>query len=135
MPLITVYVRTGNTDEFTSEIAAGVQRAMIDVLGLPDDDYFQVTHELAPADMRYDPNFFGVARGPNAVMIELAFNARPAEVKQRLFEQVADNLERSPGVARADLFMSIDERDPANWWAFARTVDPETGTDSRMSSN
>jgi len=48
MPLITVYVRTGNTDDFKSEIAAGVQRAMIDVLGIPDDDYFQVTHELVP---------------------------------------------------------------------------------------
>jgi len=132
MPIIYVSLRKGTTAGHRKAIAQSIQRAMIDVLKIPDDDYFQVTHELEPENMIYDPNFLGVARGPNAVFIQLFFNHRPADLKRALFAAIADNLARAPGYRREDVFMSIAETTFENWWAHGRSVNPETGTDARM---
>ena len=133
MPIIYVSLRKGTSSAHRKAIAHSIQRAMIDVLKVPNDDYFQVTHELEPENMIYDPNFFGVARGPNAVFVQLFFNHRPAALKAALFNAIADNLVREPGLRRQDVLMSICETTFENWWAEGRTVNPQTGTDARMS--
>jgi len=134
MPIIYVSLRKGTPVAYRKAIAQGIQRAMISTLRIPDDDYFQVTHELEPENMIYDRNFFGVARGDNAVFVQLFFNHRPADLKKALFAAIADNLVRDPGLKREDIFMSIVETAFENWWAQGRAVNPETGTDSRMRS-
>lgn len=132
MPLIQVALQQGTSSEYRHALAAGIQQAMIDVLGIPQDDYFQVTHEHTKDNLIYDRNFFGVPRSENAVIVSLSFNARPAAAKQALFAAIAENLERDTGLSRADLFITIVETAPENWWAHGRSVDEISGTDSRM---
>lgn len=134
MPLIQVWLRKGTTPRHRKSISDGIHRAMVDVLGIPEDDYFQVTHELDAEDMLFDPNYFGLPRSERFIMIRLSFNARPAAMKQKLFETIAENLVRDPGLDKADMGMSIVETAFENWWAHGRRVDPATGTDSRMSA-
>lgn len=134
MPLIQVWLRKGTTPEHRKGISKSIHRAMVDVLGIPEDDYFQVTHELDRDDMLFDPGYFGLPRSERFIMIRLSFNARPAAMKLKLFETIADNLEKDPGLDRADMGMSIVETTFENWWAHGRAVDPKTGTDSRMSA-
>ena len=133
MPLIEVWLREGKPAPYRKAIAESIHRAMVDVMKIPEDDYFQVTYEMSAENLIYDANYFGVPRGEDMVLIKLAFNARPAAVKQRLFETIADNLVANPGLRREDIGMSIAETAFENWWAYARAVDPETGTDARMS--
>ena len=135
MPLIQVWMRSGKDRAYKAAISNSIHQAMMDVLRLPEDDYFQVTCELEEENYIFDPNYFGVPRSPDFLMIRLSFNARPAGVKQRLFETIADNLVRSPGLRREDIGMSIIETAFENWWAHARAVDPDMGTDSRMSAD
>lgn len=132
MPLIQVWMRSGKDKAYKAAISKSIHQAMMDVMKLPGDDYFQVTCELEEENYIFDPNYFGVPRSPDFLMIRLSFNARPAAVKQRLFETIADNLVKSPGLRREDIGMSIIETAFENWWAHARAVDPDTGTDSRM---
>lgn len=134
MPLIQVWLRKGTTPRHRKSISDGIHRAMVDVLGIPEDDYFQVTHELDAEDMLFDPNYFGLPRSERFIRIRLSFNARPAAMKQKLFETIAENLVRDPGLDKADMGMSIVETAFENWWAHGRRVDPATGTDSRMSA-
>ena len=133
MPLIHVYLKKGVTREYKRAISDGIYRAMIDVLHLPDDDYNQVTFEMDPEDMRYDPNYFGVHRSEKVVFISITFNnGRAPETKTQLFETIAANLVKSPGMRIEDVMMYILEAARENWWAYARTINPETGLDSRM---
>ena len=134
MPLINMYLHEGTDVERRRAIASAIHKGMVDVLGIPDDDYFQVTHELDAENLLYDRNYFGVARSDDAVIVRLSFNARPAAAKQALFEAIADNMVNDAGLSRDDIFMTIVETAPENWWANARTVDSVTGTDSRMST-
>ena len=46
MPLIQVWLRKGTAPAHRQGISKSIHRAMVDVLGIPEDDYFQVTHEL-----------------------------------------------------------------------------------------
>ena len=133
MPIIQVYLRKQDTSpEYRAGIAASIRQAMIDPFKVPDDDYFQVTHEVKPENMVYDRNYFGVPRGEDAVFIVLTFNHRPPEPKHALFAAIVDNLGQRPGIERQDIYMNITEVAPENWWVHARTVNPETGTDSRL---
>lgn len=80
----------------------------------------------------FDPNYFGMYQSPKAIFIQLFFNHRPAEVKKQLFETIADNLVRDAGMRREDVLQTICEVASENWWAFGRTINEETGLDSRM---
>lgn len=132
MPLIQVWMRAGKDKAYKAAISNGIHQAMMSVMSLPKDDYFQVTCELEEENYIFDPNYFGMPRSPDFLMIRLSFNARPAAMKQRLFEAIADNLVKSPGLRREDLGMSIVETAFENWWAHGRRVDKDTGTDARM---
>ena len=134
MPIIHVYVREGTPKETKAGIAKGIHRAMISEFGVPEDDYFQITHEKALEDMTFDRNYFGTRRSDHPIFISLTFNERPTEPKQRLFATIVENLTRDVGLPKEDIYMGINEAAPANWWAYARTINPETGTDSRMAT-
>ena len=131
MPIIHVYLAKGHSQDFKNAIAHNIQRAMIKVLGIPDDDYFQVTHEKDLNDLYFDRNFFGVKRSDQPVIICLSFNTREPAIKASLFDTIVENLTTSPGVPIEDIYMNIIECAASNWWAYARTIDPETGFDSR----
>lgn len=135
MPIIHVHMKKGVTKEYKKAISDGIYKAMIDVLGLPLDDYNQLTFEMEPEDMRYDPNYFGEHRSEKVIFIQLTFNdGRSAELKTKLFETIANNLVENPGMRIQDVMMLITESGRQNWWAYARTVNPETGLDSRMTA-
>ena len=134
MPLIYVTMQKGKSAEYRDAIRSSIQQAMIDEFGVPLDDYSQVTMQVDPEDMKFDPNFFGLARSSDTIFVDLRFNKRPPEPKIRLCEAIADNLTASPGLRHADIMIVIKEVAPANWWVHGRTVDPVTGTDSRMSA-
>ena len=102
---------------------------MIEVLELPEDDYSQVKYEKYLQD--FDRNYFDTPRSDNPVFINLSFNNREAEVKKKLFDSIAEHLTPLPGIPIEDIYMNIIECAPANWWVFAKTVNPKTGFDSR----
>tara|TARA_R110000787_G_scaffold1326_9_gene4751 strand:- start:19124 stop:19531 length:408 start_codon:yes stop_codon:yes gene_type:complete len=135
MPLIQVWMRSGKTPAYKAAISKSIHQAMMSVLKLPEDDYFQVTQELEADNYIFDENYFGKHRSPDFLMIRLSFNARPAALKQRLFETIADNLVAAPGLRREDIGMSIVETTFENWWAHGRRVDADTGSDPRISAN
>ena len=134
MPIINIWMREGTSDDHRRAIQDGVHHAMNSSLGTPRDDWFAVTHELDANHFAFDSNYFGLERSERFVMIQMFFNARPAVVKEQLFEAVAANLTRSPGLRREDIMINVTEVAPENWWLEGREIDPATGTDARMSA-
>lgn len=134
MPIINIWMRQGADSHFRAAIADGIHRAMNETLGTPEDDFFAVVHELDEEHFLFDPNYYGIARSKRFTMLQIFFNSRPATVKERLYEAIADRLQDKPGLARTDLMISIAEVAPENWWLEGRRIDPATGTDARMSS-
>jgi len=123
MPLATISLRQGTTREYRRAIADSVHAAMMDALGLPADDRFQLVLEHAPENMIHDRWFFGVERSEQSVFIQIVINRRDVSEKRRLFARIAENLAASPGVRPEDVFIGLIEVAPENWWAYARPPD------------
>jgi phenylpyruvate tautomerase PptA (4-oxalocrotonate tautomerase family) len=132
MPIVHVHLKKGTSPEYRGSIAAAIKDALLGVLELPDDDYNQITFEHEPENMIYDPNFFGLPRSEKMIFVSMSFNQRSPQLKQKLFETVANNIVGAVGIGIEDVMMNIVEIARENWWAHGRTVNPETGFDSRM---
>lgn len=130
--MVYIWLHEGRSAENKKQVSEGIHAAMMDVLGVPDDTWDQFFNDMTPGDMVYDPNYFGVPRSADMIFIHFFFNTRPKEMKERFFEAVADEVTRRSGLRREDLLMCITEVPWENWWAYGRTVDPNTGFDTRM---
>ena len=120
MPLVNISVRTGTAPAFRRALADGVHDAMMEALGIPADDRFQLIHEFEPQSMLHDPRFLGVARSDRTVFVQIFVNVRPREQKETMYRLIVRNLATDPGVAKEDVFIGVVEVAPENWWAFAR---------------
>jgi phenylpyruvate tautomerase PptA (4-oxalocrotonate tautomerase family) len=60
MPIATIHVREGRYDEQRlSSVSKAVQDALISVLQIPPDDFFQIIHVLPPNRFLHTPRFSG----------------------------------------------------------------------------
>lgn len=132
MPYVTVALKKGTTVEYRRGISNSIHRAMVDVLGIPEDDHFHVFNELDDANMIYDPVSFGVERDGRMMFVWMYINERPKEVKDRLFAAIAERLEQDPGVQKSEWGIVVIETGRDNWWAYGRAVNATTGYDTRM---
>lgn len=133
MPFVEIYLRKGKSPDVRRALSEAVHASMREVFRIPEDDYFHVVHDMEPHDLRHPPVFFGLERSADVVIIRMTFNRRPPAQKAALFEAVADRVVADTGMRREDILMSILETASENWWVYGRTVDPETGFDTRMS--
>lgn len=133
MPFVEIYLRKGRTPDFRKAVSAAVHESMREVFRIPEDDYFHVVHDMEAENILHPSTFFGIERSTDSVIIRMTFNHRPPAQKAALCEAVADRVTAATGMRREDVLMTVLETAAENWWVEGRTVDPETGFDSRMS--
>lgn len=135
MPLTTVDLHAGTTTpEQRKAISDGIHSAMIEVLGIPEDDRFHVFNELPEGNMFHDDTVFGQPRSDHFMFITLSFNQRSSAQKDALYAALVAHLGKSAHVAPEDIFVRVLETASQNWWAYGRVVNPETGYDARMAA-
>jgi 4-oxalocrotonate tautomerase len=116
MPLVRIFLRSGRSAEYRRALGDGVHRALVETMGVPPDDHFQVITEHPGSDLIYDPQYLGVQRSEGVVFVQITLSAgRRPQQKRRLFERVAANLEKSPGLPRHDLLINLVETSWENW--------------------
>jgi phenylpyruvate tautomerase PptA (4-oxalocrotonate tautomerase family) len=92
-----------------------VHRALVDTIGVPELDRFQILSEHEPGDLVYDPGYLGIARTNDIVIIQLTIRAgRALTQKRALFRRIADNL-AALGVRREDAWINLVEVAKENW--------------------
>ncbi|MBB4683352.1 tautomerase family protein [Amycolatopsis jiangsuensis] len=135
MPMTKIYLREGSAPEHKHAISEAIHRALVEVLGIPEDDRFHVFHELSDENLISAPVAFGLPRRREAVALQLYFGPRPVEVLNRLFEALVSGLTSTAGLERRDIYLNVIESPSPNWWAQGRVLDPETGFDVRIASD
>jgi phenylpyruvate tautomerase PptA (4-oxalocrotonate tautomerase family) len=116
------------------QIGAVVYRAMVDTIGVPADDNFQVIGEHDPDSLVYDPGYLGIRRTDGFVAIQITLTeGRSVDAKRKFFATVVQQLRRELGVRPEDVFINLVEVKKENWSfgnGIAQYVDPavaETG--------
>ena len=116
MPLVRIDLREGKSAEYRKALADGVHRAMIEALAIPPDDRFQVITEHGREGLVYDPQYLGVKRSDNVVLVQITLSAgRKPQQKRKLFKRTAEILAESPGLKPQDLVINLVEVAWENW--------------------
>lgn len=110
MPLVTISILEGKSPEYVKAVADGINSAVIETMGFPDDDRYQVIHELAPERLQLQ------TREGDRVMMHLVMRAgRSNKAKQAFYRKVTENLAADPGIPPANVLITITENHDIDW--------------------
>jgi 4-oxalocrotonate tautomerase len=116
MPFVRISLLQGTSTEYRKSIGEGVHRAMVEALGIPAGDRFQVITEHAPGGLVYDPQYLGVHRSAAVVSVQITLSTgRKPQQKRQLYKRMAEILAESPGVRPEDLVINLVEVSWENW--------------------
>jgi 4-oxalocrotonate tautomerase len=115
MPLVRISLNSPSSEGFAHGVGDCVHRAMVDALGIPDGDRFQIITEH-DGGIVYDPTFLDIERTSGFIVIQITLAAgRSVEVKKALYRRVAERLSTELDVRPQDVFISLLEVSPENF--------------------
>lgn len=116
MPLVRIDLMQGQSATHRETLTRVVYQAMLDTLGVPLDDRFQIVAEHAPDNFVHTATYLGLNYSQRLVMIQITLNqGRSVEQKKAFYRRVADALHRELALDRQDVFISLVEVAKENW--------------------
>jgi phenylpyruvate tautomerase PptA (4-oxalocrotonate tautomerase family) len=116
MPLARIDLPAGKPASYHSAVGDAVYQAMITVLNVPKDDRFQVICEHPAAHLVIDPDYLGIHRSADAIVIQVTLNeGRTLQMKKAFYKAVADTLFERLGLRREDVVINLVEVKKENW--------------------
>jgi Tautomerase enzyme len=105
MPLAKVHLLEGQYDSARiGQLSKAIQDALIEVLDIPPDDFFQIHHVLPRDRYRHTPSFVGQEYSDDMILLELTFiTGRPKETRLALLKSLNEK------IAPADLVVMLYE--------------------------
>jgi phenylpyruvate tautomerase PptA (4-oxalocrotonate tautomerase family) len=115
MPLVRIDVRKGRDAAYRQKIGRIVYDALVSV-GVPEKDRFQIIAEHEADGFQFDPEYLGIQRSADLVMIQITWNeGRTTAQKQALYKAIADGLHATVGLRREDVLINLIEVKKENW--------------------
>jgi phenylpyruvate tautomerase PptA (4-oxalocrotonate tautomerase family) len=115
MPLVRISVIRAKPAAPLPELGEAVHRALVDTIGVPAQDRFQILSAHAEGHLVYDPEYLDIARGDGIVIVQITLSAgRSLERKRALYQRIAGNLAEL-GVRREDVMINLVEVASENW--------------------
>lgn len=116
MPLVRIELPAGKPAAWKRAVADGVHAALVETAGVPADDRFQILSEQA-LDMRIvDPNYLGIARTADFVLVQVFLSVgRSDAIKRSLYAAIARNLAADPGLRPQDVMIALAENTRVDW--------------------
>lgn len=111
-------------------LGRAVHEALIDAIGIPADDLFQVltSHDGTTGAFRYDPGYLGVHRDDGLVFIDITMRSgRTSEQKQALYRKIAELAAEYAVTEPRNIFVTIHENDLPDWSFGEGTAQYATG--------
>jgi hypothetical protein len=111
MPLAKIHVREGQYDEARMNgVSAAIQKALINVLKVPPDDFFQIIHVLPRSRFRHTPSFLGLKYSDDLIVLELTFiSGRPKDTRLALLKELNERITGRAGTSPDDLMIQLYE--------------------------
>ena len=115
MPLVKVNLLEGRSAAEKEAIGAAVQAALVENLGVPDEDLYQIFNERSSDNFRHTDGYLGLTYTRQLLIIEITFLVgRSDDVKKALLADINRNLVTAGVVSPDDVFVTITEIGLAN---------------------
>ena len=120
MPLVRISMKKGRSIEQRRAIADCIHKALVETIGIPADDRFQVITEYgsdgAGSDLIYDPHYLGIDRTDGIIFVQVFLRkGRTVEAKQEFYMRTVNLLSEMLQVHRQDVLITLSENDDADW--------------------
>lgn len=116
MPLVRISLREGKSEAYRRALADGVHQAMIEAIDAPAQDRFQLITEHSANDLIYDPSYLEIERSDDIVVVQITLSGgRKPPQKRKLYQRMAELLEKNPGLRPQDLVINLVETAWENW--------------------
>jgi len=110
MSLVNISILKGKSPAYIKAIADGVNSAVIETMGFPEDDRYQIISEHEPHRLEYQ------SRTADRVMMYLIMRSGHSdEAKQAFYAKVVENLACDPGMDPANVLIAIVENHNIDW--------------------
>lgn len=134
MPFIRTSVHKDTSQRQRQGIVDGIHRALVESIGMPEDELFNMVAEYESSQFWCSRTFNGIARSDRVVVVEITLRrGRSDAMKRELYASLARNLESNAGVAPKDVFIFMHENDYSDWSVgegrFAMALAQQPGAD------
>lgn len=134
MPIVRTNVRNDTNAATRQQIVQGIHQALVEAIGMPEDELFNFISAYAPEDYVYSRSFNGIARSDRLVVVEITMRrGRSDAMKRALYAGIAANLEAMAGISPKDVFIVLHENDYSDWsvgnGVFAMAIQQQRGQD------
>jgi len=111
MPVAKIHVLEGRYDERRlTNVSKAVQEALISVLTIPPDDFYQIIHVLPRNRFLHTPSFLGLKYSDDLILLELTFiSGRPKETRLALLKELNERIVAAAGISPDDLLITLYE--------------------------
>jgi 4-oxalocrotonate tautomerase len=128
MPLIRIDMLRGKPPKYRAALRDTIYETLRDVVGVPADDRHEVIAEYDPDNLNIAPEFFGVRRTADAILVQITFNeGRTIDQKRALYVAIVAALQQRVGLRLEDVTINLLEVKKENWSfgnGIAHYVDP-----------
>ena len=115
MPLVRIDIRKGKDSDYRQAIGRAVYNALVSA-GVPENDRFQVVREHAAENFLFDPDYLGIHRSNDLVMVQITWNeGHTLEQKKTLFKAIVDGLSAKLGIQPEDVVINLVDVKKENW--------------------
>jgi 4-oxalocrotonate tautomerase len=116
MPVVRIDLQKGKDATYRHKVGQVVYEALVTHTGVPKDDRFQIINEHAAENFVFDPDYLGIHRTNDLIIIQITFNeGRTTAQKKALYKAIADGLAEVLNVRREDVFIGLVEVKKENW--------------------
>jgi len=116
MPFVRTNVHQDTPQSQREAIVQGIHQALVDSIGMPQDELFNLVADYRPDQFWCSRTFNGVARSDRVVVVEITMRrGRSDAMKRALYAAIAQNLQAKAQVDPADILIFMHENDYSDW--------------------
>jgi Tautomerase enzyme len=115
MPLLRFDLIEGRSSDELQALLDAAHRAMLAAFKVPERDRYQIVTEHKRGHMIVEDTGLGIERTDKVVFLQVTSRPRGGAAKEAFFKLLAEELERSCGLAPSDLVVSIVENTDEDW--------------------
>ncbi|WP_330456026.1 tautomerase family protein [Streptomyces sp. NBC_00820] len=116
MPFVRIDALGAGPDRLDA-LGRAVQDALVETLGVPPDDRFQVLtgHDGTTGSLRYG-DYLGVHRDEGIVFVAITMRSgRTPDRKRAMYRRIAELAEDYAGTEPRNMFVTVTENDSIDW--------------------
>ena len=115
MPFVRIDLPQSINADRAQRIGEIINKAMIEIISVPDGDKFQVITRHSPEGRNLTSEYLGIHYSNNMALIQITLNqGRTVELKKAFYRRVANDL-TEVGLRKEDVVINLVEVPKENW--------------------